>query len=330
MDPRILTVQEIHIPEQKYFEGVGHFPFVYGTTDKDASIYDAVDWVKFNKPLIESILIKHGAILFRGFPTNDARAFNSFVTAFEYENLPYIGGAAPRKQVVGDVFTANEAPPEADIPFHHEMAQVINWPKKLFFYGDVCPEIGGETPILLSNEIYKRMVDKHPDFVEKLEKTGLKYTRILPEENDERSPQGRGWKPTYGVATKEELEQKLKEKHLDFEWLPSGDVKTVNAEPLQGVQTDARTGKKVWFNSIVAVYTGWNDTRHVGEKCVNFGDGTPLPKETVLSCRDIMNEICVNHKWEHGDVLMIDNRVALHARRPFVGARKIYAYLTQT
>lgn len=68
------------------------------------------------------------------------------------------------------------------------MSQVIHYPKKLFFYGDVVPESGGETPvsiwdlkcitliyliemkILLSNELYKRMLAKHPAFVEKLEK----------------------------------------------------------------------------------------------------------------------------------------------------------------
>lgn len=44
--------------------------------------------------------------------------------AFGGEPLEYVGGAAPRTHVVGDVFTANEAPPDKLIPFHHEMAQV--------------------------------------------------------------------------------------------------------------------------------------------------------------------------------------------------------------
>jgi len=326
----LLSVQEINLPEQKYFEGVGHFPFVFGVSDTKATIRQAVDWVKTNKSLIESTLLQHGAILFKNFPTHDGAAFSDFVEAFEYENLPYVGGAAPRKQVVGNVFTANEAPADIDIPFHHEMSNTMNWPKKLFFYGDVAPQLGGETPILLSNEVYKRMSEKHKGFVDELAQKGAKYTRILSAENDETSPQGRGWKATYFVNTKEELEVVLKEKQMEFEWLPNGDVKTVHSSPLPAVQIDARSGKPIWFNAIVAVYTGWNDARHVGEKCANFGDGTPLPKEAVLSCKDIMNEICVNHKWEHGDVLMIDNRLVQHARRRFVGQRRVYAYLTKT
>ena len=45
--------------------------------------------------------------------------------AFGGEPLPYVGGAAPRKVITGNVFTANEAPPDQLIPFHHEMAQVL-------------------------------------------------------------------------------------------------------------------------------------------------------------------------------------------------------------
>jgi len=344
MDPIVFEGVELSVPEQKHFDGVGAFPFVYGVAQsqsssvdeadslqsQSSSIEEAVKWVQANKKTLENKLLHHGAILFRGFPTNDATAFNTFVEAFGFENLPYIGGAAPRKQVVGNVFTANEAPPEADIPFHHEMSSVPNYPKKLFFYGDVAPEIGGETPILLSNEVYKRMVAKHPEFVEKLERLGAKYTRTLPEENDETTPQGRGWKATYGVNTKEEVEQKVTSMNMDFKWLDNGELQTVSAKPIPAVQVDERTGQKVWFNGIMGVYLGWNDVRHVGEKCVHFGDGSPMERSVIEDIRDIMDEVCVNHKWEQGDVIMIDNRVAMHGRRPFVGTRKIYAYLTRT
>jgi len=174
------------------------------------------------------------------------------------------------------------------------------------------------------------MLAKHPEFVDKLERLGLKYTRVLPEENDPSSPQGRGWRATYGVSTKDTLEKKLAESSLDFTWLDNGEVRTTSLQPKPAFLVDPRSGKKLWFNGIVTVYFGWNDVRHVGPKCVQFGDGTYLDKSIVESCRDIMNEVCVNHKWQHGDVIMIDNRIAQHGRRPFTGTRKVYAYLTST
>ncbi|GJY30219.1 hypothetical protein Tco_0413714, partial [Tanacetum coccineum] len=42
--------------------------------------------------------------------------------AFGFYETPYLGGRAPRTKVVGQVFTANEAPPEDAISFHHEMS----------------------------------------------------------------------------------------------------------------------------------------------------------------------------------------------------------------
>jgi len=323
-------VIEAHISEQKSFDEVGVFPFVLSPNNTSHILNDLLQWIQGNKAYLEEKLLHHGAILFRGFVIDNAADFDQVVTSFGYEVLPYVGGAAPRKHVVGNVYTANEAPAHIAIPFHHEMAQVVNWPKKLFFYGDVIPNSGGETPICVSNEVYKRMLAKHPDFVEKLETLGVKYIRVLPEENDETSALGRGWRSTFSATTKEEAELRCKELNIEYEWLEGGNLKTTSGSPLYPIQEDVRTGKKVWFNSIVAAFTGWNDARNVSEKAVHFGDGTPLPREKVLDIRDIMEEISVNHQWQHGDVLLVDNRTAMHARRTFTGDRLVYASLTKS
>ena len=47
-----------------------------------------------------------------------------------------------------EVYTANEAPPDQLIPFHHELAQVANPPQYLFFYCDLPSETGGETALI--------------------------------------------------------------------------------------------------------------------------------------------------------------------------------------
>lgn len=77
----------------------------------------------------------------------------------------------------------------------------------------------------------------------------------------------------------------------------------------------------------MAAYTGWKDVRNDPKRAVTFGDGTPLEERAVLACLDIMNEVCVDIQWQHGDVFLIDNELALHARRTFGPPRKIYAAL---
>ncbi len=43
-------------------------------------------------------------------------------------------------------------------------------PGWVFFYCDVAPAKGGQTPVLMSHAIYEEMKNKDPDFVDKLEK----------------------------------------------------------------------------------------------------------------------------------------------------------------
>eukprot|EP00026_Physarum_polycephalum_P017488 Phypoly_transcript_18730.p1 GENE.Phypoly_transcript_18730~~Phypoly_transcript_18730.p1 ORF type:complete len:240 (+),score=43.37 Phypoly_transcript_18730:92-721(+) len=209
------------------------------------------------------------------------------------------------------------------------MAQVPNWPKKLFFYCQTPPASGGETPLVVSNEVYKRALAKYPEFVENLEKLGSIYIRVMSPEQDSSSPIGRSWKDTFGTSDKTEAEKKCDELNLKYEWIGEN-MKTTNKIPIPPIQEDARTGKKVWFNSIVAAYTQWNDSRNKGETAVAYGNGEFFDPKHVLGVRDIMNEIAVCFKWQQGDVVLVDNRQCLHARRPFTPPRDIYAWLTKS
>lgn len=120
---------EIHSPEQKQYTNSIHFPLILTPTLNSSSLIDAI---KSHKTWLQSQLHSAGAILFRGFPLSTATDFNDVVEAFGFDELPYVGGAAPRSNVVGRVFTANESPPHQKIPFHHEMAQVFTFFS--FFY----------------------------------------------------------------------------------------------------------------------------------------------------------------------------------------------------
>jgi hypothetical protein len=235
---------------------------------------------------------------------------------------------APRTNVVGIVFTSNESPPDQPIPFHHEMAQVPKFPLNLFFYCEIPSKEGGETPLCLSNEVYERINNEMPEFVKQLKEKGVKYTRILPNGDDSSSAIGRGWQSTYLTQNKIEAEEKCKKQGSEFEWLSDGCLKIVSSV-LPAVRLDERTGKETWFNSIVAAYTGWKDSRNIPEKAVTFGDDSPLDGDVIRRCDAILQELCIAFKWEKNDVVLIDNRLVLHARKTFVPPRRILAALFQ-
>ncbi|XP_059303176.1 clavaminate synthase-like protein At3g21360 [Lycium ferocissimum] len=323
MPENLLT--QVVIPQQKFFNGVP-FPAVLSpnpNTDHTKSQLPQI--IKEQKPWIGSLLHQSGAILFRGFPVNSASDFNDVVEAFGYEELPYVGGAAPRTNVVGRVFTSNESPPDQKIPFHHEMAQVPEYPSKLFFFCDVEPGSGGETPIVLSHVVYEKMKNKYPEFVERLEEHGLMYIRVLGEDDDPSSPIGRGWKSTFLTKDKSVAEERAAKLGMKLEWIEDG-VKTVMG-PIPGIKFNQERKQKIWFNSMVAAYTGWKDARNDPVKAVTFGDGQPLPAEVVHDCLSILEDESVAIPWKKGDVLLIDNLAVLHSRKSFIPPRRVLASL---
>ena len=58
------------------------------------------------------------------------------------------------------------------IPFHHELAQTNQPPRYIFFYCNLAPEIGGETPIIDSTLVYEYVASNFPEFVENLRVKG--------------------------------------------------------------------------------------------------------------------------------------------------------------
>ncbi|XP_047962096.1 clavaminate synthase-like protein At3g21360 [Salvia hispanica] len=283
--------------------------------------------VKEEKSSLESLLQRHGAILFRGFDsTATAADFNDVVEAFSYEELPYVGGPAPRTGVVGRVFTANDAPPHRKIHFHHEMAHLPLYPRKLFFFCEEEAASGGKTPILLSHIVYVRMKEKYPDFVEKIEELGLMYTRFLEGEDDTSSALGRGWKSMFRTTNKIVAQQRAAKLIAKLEWTENGVKMTVG--PVPGIKGDETRPHRIWFNSMVAAYTAEGGDRNDPKKTgVSFGDGEPLPENIILDCMKIMEEESIDIPWQKGDILLIDNLAVLHSRKPFTPPRRILAAL---
>ena len=166
-----------------------------------------------------------------------------------------------------------------------------------------------------------------------IERYGVKYIRYMPEEDDSTSAIGRGWRSTFQTDNKTGAEAALLSLGSTWDWQPNGDLKTVTAA-IPAVRVDAgpqRQGKKSFYNSIVAAFTGWTDSRNTGEKAVVLADGNDsfLDPAIIESCRSIMDEISVNIPWQKGDIMLLDNRTVMHSRKPFEGPRRVLAGLVR-
>lgn len=193
------------ISEEREFEGKV-FPLTLIPNDENPVEENQLcAWIRSNQKVVDDYLRDHKAILFRGFlpgGENSHEDFHEFVIATELSDMPYIGGAAVRSQLTSRVFTANESPSSEKIPFHHEMAQTPDPPTHLFFYCATQPSSGGETPLLVSSEVYDKMRAIHPVFMQRLEDEGVRYVRVMPEYDDPSSAIGRGWRSTFRASTR--------------------------------------------------------------------------------------------------------------------------------
>ena len=202
-------------------------------------------------------------------------------------------------------------------------------PSRIAFFCDVPAAGGGETSILLSTALYARVRAARPEFVDRLHREGLLYHRVLSEHDDPTSAQGRGWRSTYNADDRATAEAAMRSTGVQqWTWLPDGSLRTTTG-PLPAFKTDERTGESVFYNALAAVFLGWTDKRNLGPDSVRYGNGDALDAADVHAVRDIMGELAVDIPWHKGDVMLLDNTRAMHARRPFTPPRRILAYLCE-
>ena len=180
-------------------------PFPLGLTPssaKDATGEDLLGYLRQERESFRKTLDNHGAILLRGWHNTPEDFSRLMSELFETEHFDMACSAGPRTEVAKGVFTANEAPPQDVIPFHHEMAQCDRPPAYIAFYCEVPATSGGATPVIESYRVAHYLRTKYPEPAEKLATVGVRYLRVMPESTDSTSALGKSWKLCLGVNTK--------------------------------------------------------------------------------------------------------------------------------
>lgn len=320
--------QPYAIAEQQTW-GDSVFPYVLLPGCGTESLDDATSYVSAHRDELLQLATQHGAVLLRDFPLASVDAFDAVVRALDLPNFPYKKSLsnAVRVNRTERVFSANEAPPEVNIFFHHEMAQTPLYPEWIMFYCEIAAQTGGATPICRSDVLYEKLREACPEFIEACESKGLKYSNVMPGEDDPLSGMGRSWGSTLGVETREAAEARLRDLNYSWEWLDDGALRATTP-PLPAVM-EVSPGRKTFFNQLIAAFSGWKDARNDPSGAIRHGDETPLDKAAVAKAIEIADAITFDVPWQSGDAVIIDNRIAMHARRTFTGKRKVVASLAQ-
>ncbi|KAM3446048.1 hypothetical protein MY3296_010034 [Beauveria thailandica] len=286
---------------------------------------------------LTKLLARHGAILFRNLPIDDAIAFSRFAHAFGYAPHEIIGIVVDRPLLAPNVAPANEAPKEVQIYNHNESPQVPHAPEYIFFYSHRAPEKGGETPISSSLELYHRAQAEMPEFIELLAEKGI-LCKVVYKATKQKAG-GSTLKQAFGKEIQdsddEETARKKMEaqilrygrgKHTTWEWKDYDDGKgLVLTHRLPVIRTQPGTNLPTLFTGLAAYYKysinsqGANGSVKADIVEQYFGDGTRIPEKYLAHLVEITDDIRVLHKWQQGDVLVYDNIIAQHGREPWQG-----------
>lgn len=283
---------------------------------------DLAAWTAENRDYVAKNLLAHGAVLFRGFGVGSPADFERVAGSFCPELFGEYGDL-PREGVSGRVYGSTPYPANQAILFHNESSHLPRWPLKQFFACMQASETGGETPILDCREV-ARVLD--PKVFEKFAEKGLLYVRNFCEDIDV------SWQHFFKTDDKKVVEKICNDGGMICEWVRGRTLRI--KQKARAVAKHPVTGETVFFNqvqlhhpfcldpatrkSLVALFKEEGLPRNV-----YYGDGSKIEDSTMAELDKLYWKTAKSFLWENGDMIMLDNMLVAHARKPFTGARKI-------
>ena len=285
-------------------------------------------WITENVEQLRAAMLDCGAVMIKQVPADDDGALGLIAEEIGGQALDYTERSTPRSKVKGKVYTSTHYPADQSIPQHNESAYSVNWPDNLFFYCALAAETGGETPVADSAAVLAQLPT---DLVERFAKHGVIYTRAYHD------AVGLPWQEVFQTTSKDEVDRYCAENSIETTW--SGDMlRTRQHRP--ALMTHPLTGRTVWFNqahlfhvnnlpkdvreSLLSIFSEEDLPRHA-----YCGDGSAITDEEFDTITAAFDPPMLAEPWETGDLLMIDNILVSHGRRPFTGDRRILVAMTK-
>ncbi len=283
---------------------------------------DLVSWVQANRADIEAKLSRHAGLLFRGFAMHDIHAFEAFAEAVQ-PGLYGKYGDLPKKEGGKNTYRSTPYPENKMILFHNESSHQDTWPRKQLFFCEQPSPVGGATPVVDCRLMYQRMPEAVRD---QFERKGLLYVRTFASNLDV------SWQHFFKTDDRREVEARCSAAGIQWTWFDNDELQI--RTPCPAIIRHPVTGEKTFFNQVqlhhihcldpdvredlLALFGAERMPRHV-----YYGDGTPIDDATMALVGELYEACAVRFDWRKGDVILLDNMLAAHARDPFEGPRKI-------
>ncbi len=283
---------------------------------------DPLSWASRYRARIESLLCRHGAILFRGFGLDTVSRFEDFAEALS-PGLHGGYGDLPKKEGGRNVYRSTPYPEREMILYHNESSHLQSWPRKQWFYCELPSTVGGATPLV---DIRQMLLQLPDEVVKTFERKALRYSRTFTMGVEP------SWQDFFGTELAHEAEARCREQGTAFEWLDADTLQIYTHCP--AVIHHPVTGQAAFFNQVQLhhPFCLGEEMREdlldmFGEdrmpRMVSYGDGTPIEDEVMALVGEAYEACAVRFDWQKGDLIMLDNMLVAHARDPYQEPRLI-------
>jgi len=284
---------------------------------------DLPDWANSKLPFIETNLLKHGALLFRGFDVNTSFAFERF-SRIVCPELMMENGEHHRISISGKIYTPVSYPADKQLLWHNENSFNHSWPLCILFYCSQPASEGGETPVVDSRRVFQMIA---PEVSREFTEKKVMYLRNYGD------GVGLDWQVVFQTTSRAEVEDYCRKNRFEFEWKSGNRLRTTCVRP--AIVKHPQTAEISWFNqaqhwhiscleeavreSLLSAFSSEDLPRN----CF-YGDGSPIEDSTMNHILEVYRNLEVTFQWEPADILLLDNVLTAHARNPFTGRRKLF------
>jgi alpha-ketoglutarate-dependent taurine dioxygenase len=302
-------------------------PLVVRPAEGTANVATLVRWCQDHREELESTILRHGSVLFRGYGVDSHEHLVEFRDAFVQKSLDYVDGNSPRTKLENMIYTTTEYPADQQISMHSELSYSASWPERLYLCCVTAPETGGETPIADCRRVVKAL---RPETAEAFTRQRVRYVRNL----HDGSGAGQSWQDTFETENRSEVEGFCNSGKMEFRWKEDGGLWL--SQLGHGITTHPKTDETIWFNQVdqfhptnlppeVCEYLTFEYEGREQElpmwSC--FEDGSPIPLDIYDEIRRVNRSESVYAPWESGDLMIVDNMLCMHGRNHFTGSREI-------
>lgn len=315
-----------------------------------------VEFLADQGSMIRDLALRDGSVLLRGFAMNGTADFAEAVRHVGGPLARRYEGPSPRHSLRPDVYTASDVSSIVVVPEHAEMSYEAKLPRHLFFHCHVPSWSGGETTFVDSRRVYAEL---DPAVRNLLTAAPLRIRRRHAPPRGGSDPfELEPWNRTYGTEEREAVLGRARAAGYRAHF---GDDDTLTLEHEQpAVRLHPVTREPCFANHLLvfhrstptavlgsavrsekslrsaALYPLAAAYRSLGTRFghevatdVRLANGAPVPDDAVAHVRSVVDRLAIWHRWQPGDVVVVDNHASLHGRRPYLGPRSVAVAFTE-